>query len=102
MLRQPPDSTLFPYRRSSDLKERGTMETLLISPASREEIVYGKFLTIWVFSASTALLNLASMGLVALRSEEHTSELQSPDHLVCRLLLEKKKKPASPLPPQGS
>ena len=44
-------------------KERGTMETLLISPASREEIVYGKFLTIWVFSAATALLNLVSMGL---------------------------------------
>jgi sodium transport system permease protein len=43
-------------------KERGTMETLLISPASREEIVWGKFLTIWVFSAATALLNLASMG----------------------------------------
>ena len=44
-------------------KERGTMETLLISPASREEIVYGKFLTIWVFSAMTALLNLVSMGI---------------------------------------
>ena len=44
-------------------KERGTMETLLISPASRQEIVYGKFLTIWVFSAATALLNLSSMGL---------------------------------------
>lgn len=44
-------------------KERGTMETLLISPAAREEIVYGKFLTIWIFSAATALLNLASMGL---------------------------------------
>ncbi len=44
-------------------KERGTMETLLISPASREEIVWGKFLTIWVFSAATALLNLLSMGL---------------------------------------
>jgi sodium transport system permease protein len=44
-------------------KERGTMETLLISPASREEIVWGKFLTIWVFSAVTSLLNLASMGL---------------------------------------
>src|SRR5262249_17716648 len=43
-------------------KERGTMETLLISPASREEIVVGKFLTIWVFSAGTALLNLLSMG----------------------------------------
>jgi sodium transport system permease protein len=46
-------------------KERGTMETLLISPASRPEIVWGKFLTIWVFSAATALLNLASMGLTA-------------------------------------
>src|SRR5262249_54730000 len=44
-------------------KERGTMETPLISPASREEIVYGKFLTIWVFSAATALLNLISMAL---------------------------------------
>jgi sodium transport system permease protein len=43
-------------------KERGTMETLLISPASREEIVWGKFLTIWLFSAATALLNLLSMG----------------------------------------
>jgi sodium transport system permease protein len=43
-------------------KERGTMETLLITPAGREEIVVGKFLTIWVFSAASALLNLASMG----------------------------------------
>jgi sodium transport system permease protein len=44
-------------------KERGTMETLLISPASREEIVWGKFLTIWVFSGATGLINLLSMGL---------------------------------------
>lgn len=44
-------------------KERGTMETLLISPASREEIVCGKFLTIWLFSAATALLNLLGMAL---------------------------------------
>jgi sodium transport system permease protein len=44
-------------------KERGTMETLLISPAAREEIVFGKFLTILVFSAGTALLNLLSMAL---------------------------------------
>ncbi len=44
-------------------KERGTMETLLISPAGREEIVMGKFLTIWIFSAGTAFLNIASMGL---------------------------------------
>jgi sodium transport system permease protein len=46
-------------------KERGTMETLLISPASREEIVWGKFLTIWIFSTATALLNLASMAATA-------------------------------------
>jgi sodium transport system permease protein len=44
-------------------KERGTMETLLITPAAREEIVLGKFLTIWVFSAASALLNLLSMGI---------------------------------------
>ena len=44
-------------------KERGTMETLLITPAGREEIVLGKFLTIWVFSATSALLNLLSMGI---------------------------------------
>ncbi len=43
-------------------KERGTMETLLISPATRTEIVLGKFLTVMLFSLSTALLNLASMG----------------------------------------
>lgn len=46
-------------------KERGTMETLLISPAQREEIVWGKFLAIWVFSAVTAALNLISMGVTS-------------------------------------
>ncbi|CAN5846872.1 ABC transporter permease subunit [soil metagenome] len=44
-------------------KERGTMETLLISPAGRGEIVLGKFLTVCLASIATALLNLASMGL---------------------------------------
>ncbi|VAX40289.1 hypothetical protein MNBD_PLANCTO02-1596, partial [hydrothermal vent metagenome] len=43
-------------------KERGTMETLLICPASRTEIVLGKFFTVMLFSISTALLNLISMG----------------------------------------
>ena len=43
-------------------KERGTMETLLICPATRTEIVLGKFLTVFVFSATTALLNLVSLG----------------------------------------
>lgn len=44
-------------------KERGTMETLLITPAARAEIVAGKFLTIFVFSLATTVFNLASMGL---------------------------------------
>ena len=43
-------------------KERGTMETLLICPASRTEIVLGKFLTVMLFSMATALLNLSSLG----------------------------------------
>ena len=44
-------------------KERGTLETLLCSPAERGEIVWGKLLTIMLFSAATSLLNLVSMGV---------------------------------------
>lgn len=44
-------------------KERGTMETLLISPASRGEIVMGKFFTVVLASIMTAVLNIISMGL---------------------------------------
>ncbi len=44
-------------------KERGTLETLLASPAERNEIVLGKLLTVMCFSIFTACLNLASMGL---------------------------------------
>src|SRR5258708_36779368 len=44
-----------------------------------------------IHKAVTAYLN-PGKNLLIFRSEEHTSELQSPDHLVCRLLLEKKKK----------
>jgi sodium transport system permease protein len=43
-------------------KERGTLETLLTSPALRREIVWGKLLTIMTFSTVTALLNLGSLG----------------------------------------
>lgn len=45
-------------------KERGTLETLLSSPAQRSEIVVGKLLTIMSFSIATAVLNLISMGIV--------------------------------------
>jgi sodium transport system permease protein len=44
-------------------KERGTLETLLSSPAERIEIVWGKLLTIMLFSVATAVLNLASLGV---------------------------------------
>lgn len=43
-------------------KERGTLETLLASPAQRSEIVWGKLLTVIVFSVATAILNLLSLG----------------------------------------
>jgi sodium transport system permease protein len=71
-------------------KERGTMETLLISPAAREEIVWGKFLTIWVFSASTAMLNVLSMGLTIWQFSGTLGEdaTPGPDALLwCVLLL---------------
>ncbi len=44
-------------------KERGTLETLLSSPAQRSEIVWGKLLTIILFSIATAVLNMASLGI---------------------------------------
>jgi sodium transport system permease protein len=43
-------------------KERGTLETLLLSPATRTEIVVGKFLAVWLFSAATAWWNFAWLG----------------------------------------
>src|SRR5947208_7412337 len=80
MIRPPPRSTLFPYttlfRSSADLRAQLTtgaaMSTVLAPTVRRSEFMIES--------------------PVVRRSEEHTSELQSPDHLVCRLLLEKKKK----------
>jgi sodium transport system permease protein len=46
-------------------KERGTLETLLSSPARRTEIVWGKLFTVMTFSGATALLNLVSLGITA-------------------------------------
>ncbi|MHC4817101.1 MAG: ABC transporter permease subunit, partial [Planctomycetota bacterium] len=44
-------------------KERGTLETLLVAPVTRREIVMGKFLAVWVIAVVTALLNLGVMAL---------------------------------------
>src|SRR5580765_8919272 len=70
MIRRPPRSTLFPY-------------TTLFRSQAVEDAACLVFL-------ETQLLDVAGR----LRSEEHTSELQSPVHLVCRLLLENKKQKA--------
>src|SRR5438552_12620456 len=88
MVRRPPRSTLFPYT------------TLFRS------LVKGSFLEgapiVAVSSRTGEGIDELKNALrdIGLRSEEHTSELQSPDHLVCRLLLEKKKnrKPYSTRP----
>src|SRR3954449_3696655 len=69
MIRRPPRSTLFPYTRSSDLVNAAQAAAGPIRPVAR----------------------LA--GAVPPRSEEHTSELQSHSHLVCRLLLAKTPSP---------
>lgn len=52
-------------------KERGTLETLLSSPAERSEIVWGKLLTVMSFSIATSLLNMFSMGATALLFMRH-------------------------------
>src|SRR5438552_12901311 len=74
IIRRPPRSTLFPYT------------TLFRSPAEAAEprCAGGRR------GAVRARRDQAVRARALLRSEEHTSELQSPDHLVCRLLLEKK------------
>ncbi|MBL8829035.1 MAG: CPBP family intramembrane metalloprotease, partial [Planctomycetaceae bacterium] len=59
-------------------KERGTLETLLSSPAQRGEIVWGKLLTIMVFSIATALLNIASIGFTGAAVSSHIPEIGPP------------------------
>src|SRR5256885_2390497 len=74
MIRRPPRSTLFPYT------------TLFRSSASSFRTWRTRF-----FSTFIAPWNRTRTAAATRRSEEHTSELQSPCNLVCRLLLEKKK-----------
>src|SRR5262245_62324151 len=74
MIRRPPRSTLFPYTTLFRSADRSVDARLSSTRATRD-------------SASRASIRPAIR-----RSEEHTSELQSLRHLVCRLLLEKKKK----------
>src|SRR5947208_10821109 len=77
MLRRPPRSTLFPYTTLFRSRRRIVMRSVAGAGVSTH-------------LAGGAFESSSEVGRD--RSEEHTSELQSPDHLVCRLLLEKKKK----------
>lgn len=58
-------------------KERGTLETLLTSPALRREIVWGKLLTVMTFSVVTALLNLMSLGATGMFVIDQLSHVQA-------------------------
>src|SRR5947208_11538979 len=81
MIRLPPRSTLFPYTTLfRSWNARGRLLLRSGRGAARLQPRHFFFQNDDVF------------GELQKRSEEHTSELQSPDHLVCRLLLEKKKK----------
>src|SRR5256884_1506077 len=77
MIRRPPRSTLFPYT------------TLFRSAATSLARADSLYLAMDYVVSRLAALDAEQVGV---RSEEHTSELQSRLHLVCRLLLEKKKK----------
>src|SRR5207244_11874755 len=96
--RAPPNLHSFPTRRSSDLKvddsNRGDFEARGMGPfrpygENGETMQYYQVAEDLVEDPD-ALRPWAEKAIA--RSEEHTSELQSPDHLVCRLLLEKKNK----------
>src|SRR5258708_21652241 len=91
MIRRPPRSTLFPYTtlfRSKSTRLNSKQKT------AYEMIWCLEFRRVLLDRKSTRLNSshqIISYAVFCLRSEEHTSELQSPDHLVCRLLLEKKR-----------
>src|SRR2546422_6704887 len=92
MIRRPPRSTLFPYTTLFRSKLHGAQPIL----TSRARIVVpapptSPKLPLTRVHGLRATASVAFPPLGAARSEEHTSELQSRLHLVCRLLLEKKK-----------
>src|SRR5438094_2218028 len=90
MIRRPPRSTLFPTRRSSDLHRSQRHLNRAGKPATTGSA--GKTGSRLSGNFSRAHARRGGRTLATKRSEEHTSELQSPYDLVCRLLLEKKKK----------
>src|SRR5258708_8206337 len=95
MIRRPPRSTLFPY---PTLFRSAKAHSTLFTQIVRDDLQFSGILEVPSPSfyppqapSIPAELEVVTDDLGEERSEEHTSELQSPDHLVCRLLLEKKK-----------
>src|SRR5688572_32702515 len=92
MIRRPPRSTLFPYTtlfrsaRNADLRMVRTLDQDVVTAGGRREHLAHPI------RHDADRFVVGELGQARLRSEEHTSELQSQSNLVCRLLLEKKKK----------
>src|SRR5258708_30714885 len=94
MIRRPPRSTLFPYTTLFRSMFMGLVLSAFSAwaiPAKAARAAASRREESRCFMEGTLLASIVG-GVARNRSEEHTSELQSPDHLVCRLLLEKKKK----------
>src|SRR5690348_17473960 len=92
MIRRPPRSTLFPYTtlfRSSNVLSTSPVAGLIV--AMGMGTVFPGWRSSELVAGEEQLVAVRIQHLEHGRSEEHTSELQSPVHLVCRLLLEKKK-----------
>src|SRR5258706_8456354 len=90
MIRRPPRSTLFPYTTLFRSQRLGLL-TLQNDPLFLQNLAMPRL------NSSTGKIDVMALDIVrdrerGVRSEEHTSELQSLTNLVCRLLLEKKKK----------
>src|SRR5258708_29547618 len=87
MIRRPPRSTLFPYT-TLFRSHLSVAENIFLGREPRQPL--GRVDRREMAARAARLIEEHHFPLRAERSEEHTSELQSPDHLVCRLLLEKK------------
>src|SRR3712207_8335769 len=93
MIRRPPRSTLFPYTTLF----RSEFKIVKINQEFKNVVVSHKALIEAELEAQKKeIISKLEKGQILERSEEHTSELQSRQYLVCRLLLEKKKTPSTP------